>query len=367
MGSVIEMENRYIIVQGLSHIKNELFKCLLMKSAYSITGNMGSTWEDVLQKTNPISVAFYIVPAINALIRVGTMSEKELLFQAFIDGAQLVPCNKRGAKGTFERADVEATRVCTNAKAHQNKMLDDMLLTVENKIFKYDLLENKVLFIRLEDEEKFPPEINGLLAMKLAAKYKKPTIVTRLNDEGYDRGSIRGVNNSPLSSFKDFLTQSNLFEYVQGHANAAGCSILDKNLSDFHKYANEALKDVDFGENCYEVNFDRMGTSHDLLDLIEDISRYEGVWGQNNGEPLIYVTNILVDNRNMRVMGTNQDTLKITFNGVAYLKFHAKELIEKLNKVSKPCTIEVVGRPSINVWGNTRTPQILIEDYEIGE
>ena len=276
----------------------------------------------------------------------------------------MVPCNKRGAKGTLERADIEAARVCTNAKSHQNKMLDDMLLRVENKIFKYDLLENKVLFVRL-DEEKFPPEINGLLAMKLAAKYKKPTIVARLNDQGYDRGSIRGVNNSPLPSFKDFLTQSGLFEYVQGHANAAGCSIPDKSLAAFHAYANEALKDVDFGENCYDVNFERLATAQDLRDMIIDLSEIGGVWGQQNPEPMIHVKHIVVSPSDIRIMGSNHDTVKIESNGVAYMKFHAKDLIEKLSEYHSSVILEIVGRPNLNEWMGVKTPQIFIEDYDV--
>ncbi len=362
MGSVLEMENRYIITQGLSNIQNDLFKCLLMKAAYSITGNADAPWSSLVKKLNPITVAFYVVPAINALIRVGSMEEKDLLFQAFIDGGQLVPCKKRGAKGTYERADVEAARICTNAKAHQNKILDEMLFSVENKIFKYDLLENKILFIRL-DEEKFPSELNGLLAMKLAAKYKKPTIVARLNNEGHIKGSIRGVNNSPMPSFKDFLLQSHLFEYVQGHNNAAGCDILDRNLSEFHQYANAALHDVDFGENCYEINFQRPATYTDLKDIIFDIDQYSSTWGQGNNEPLIYVTHVPVQNK--RVMGTNQDTIKFEYNGITYIKFHAKELINQLEQDPTISLIEVVGRMTINVWGNTKTPQILIDDYDV--
>jgi hypothetical protein len=35
---------------------------------------------------NSVSIAFYVTPLINALIRVGTMQEKENLFLAFIDG-----------------------------------------------------------------------------------------------------------------------------------------------------------------------------------------------------------------------------------------------------------------------------------------
>ena len=128
MGSVLDMENRYIISEGLSHIKNPLFHYILEKQSYSITGKMNATWKDILAKLSPITVAFYVVPMINALIRVGAMHEKELLFQAFIDGDVMVPCNKRGAKGTMERACVEAARVATNAKSHQNKMLDEVIL-----------------------------------------------------------------------------------------------------------------------------------------------------------------------------------------------------------------------------------------------
>ena len=163
MGSVLDMENRYIIYKGLSkeNIKNDFFKCLLNKQAYSITGNSYPTWDDIVAKTNPISVAFYIVPLINAMIRVGTMEEKERLFLAFINGAEMVPCNKRGAKGTMERVDIESARECTNAKAKQDKLKKDVVDRLEAKIFKYDLLENKILFIRLEDTDKFPPELNG--------------------------------------------------------------------------------------------------------------------------------------------------------------------------------------------------------------
>ena len=33
-----------------------------------------------------------------------------------------------------------------------------------------------------------------------------------------------------------------------GHSNAAGCSILDKNLEDFLENSDETLKNMDFGE-----------------------------------------------------------------------------------------------------------------------
>ena len=216
MGSVLEMENRYIITEGLKNIKNDFFKALLEKQAYSITGKMGATWEDILEKLTPTSVAFYIVPLVNGMIRVGTMAEKERLFLAFIDGNQMIESGKRGAKGTMERVAVEAARECANAKSRQDKMKLAAMERLEQKIFKYDLLENRVLFVRLDETDKFPSELNGLIAMGLAAKYKKPTIVARLNEQGFDRGSARGVDKSELKDFKSFLMNSGYFEYAQG-------------------------------------------------------------------------------------------------------------------------------------------------------
>ena len=364
MGSMLELENRYIVKEGLKNINNKLLWALMEKQAYSITGVMGATKEQLIQAMNPISVAFYIVPLVNAMIRVGTMDEKKRLFEAFLDGDKLIPSGKRGAKGALEKAGVEAARECSNARNRQNKSLDAAIEKTEIKIHKYDLLENRILFVRLDEEDTFPSELNGLLAMKLSAKFKRPTIVARLNEQGINRGSMRGLNQSELVSFKDFLTRSGLFEYVSGHDNAAGCSIPNANLFTFHEWANKELANIDFGENCYDVNFDRIAADEDLTDIIYDIARHNGIWGQSNAEPLIHVTDINISAKDVQVMGKNKDTVKFEKFGVTYMKFHAKELIEELTKYPS-MKIEIVGRANLNEWGGRVTPQIFIEDIEV--
>lgn len=204
MMSMLSLENRYIVHTGLANIKNYFFKTLCDKQSFSMGG-----------KVTPITVAFYITPLINAMIRVGSMEEKARCFYAFIDGHALVESHKRGAKGTMEEVAIESTRECTNARTRQNRILDKAVEELEIKISKYDLLENKILFVRLDNED-FPPELNGLTAMKLAAKYQKPTIVARLNDEGEIKGSSRGLNESELVSFKDFMDQSGYFTFTAG-------------------------------------------------------------------------------------------------------------------------------------------------------
>ena len=364
MGSMLEMENRYIVREGLKHINNKCLLAFMEKQAYSITGVMGASQQQLIDAMNPISVAFYIVPLVNAMIRVGTMAEKRRLFEAFLDGDKLIPSGKRGAKGTLDKAGVEAARECSNARNRQNKTLDEAVGAIEIKIHKYDLLENRVLFVRLDDDDRFPSELNGLVAMKLAAKFKRPTIVARLNKEGINRGSMRGMNQSALTSFKDFLEESQMFEYVSGHDNAAGVSIPDSYLRDFHKWANEALADIDFGENCHDVNFERIAADEDIRDIILDIGNHAGIWGQQNDEPLIHVSDINVTMSDVKIMGKNMDTVKIEKFGIAYMKFHAKDLIEDLHKYSK-VKLEIVGRANMNYWGGNVIPQIFIDDYEV--
>jgi single-stranded-DNA-specific exonuclease len=367
MGSMIDMENRYIVETGLSepYIKNDFFKCLLDKRAYYITGKKDPSWSEIVEKTNAISVAFYIVPLVNAMIRVGTMPEKERLFLAFIDGGAMVPCGKRGAKGTMERVDIESARECVNAKSKQDKLKETITDRLEAKIFKHDLLENKVLFVRLEDDDVFPSELNGLIAMQLSARFKKPTIIARLNDQGFDRGSARGLNQSELKDFKQFLVDSGFFEYAQGHANAFGVSIPDQRLREFHTYANEVLADIDFGENAYDVNFSRTSSAPDLSRLVMELGQAEPIWGQGNPQPLIHITKMTVNPSNIRVMGANADTVKIEVNGIPYIKFHAKEFIEELQQHSEPFEMEIVGKPNLNEWMGRVSPQVFIEDYEI--
>ena len=367
MMSGLEIENQWFWREGFSHIENPFFIAIALKQAYSITGKTTTLWGEIQEALNPTSVAFYIVPLINAMVRVGTEEEKARMFLAFVDGHQKIPCNKRGAKGTFEEACIESVRECVNARSRQNKIKDAAVAQLEQKIFKHDLLENKILFVRLDDDDDFPAELNGLVAMQLSAKYKRPTIVARLNDEGYIRGSSRGLNNSELISFKKYMDSTGLFEYTAGHDNACGISILNSNLSKLHEQANKDLSAYNFGDGYYEVNFERQAFSDDLYDLITDLSQYKYIWSQGDPEPLIYIRDLHINKKDIQVMGKNQDTIKFTKNGISYLKFFAKDLIEELKDKNDELKLEVVGKANLNQWMGSITPQILIEQIDIKE
>lgn len=66
-------------------------------------------------------------------------------------------------------------------------------------------------------------------------------------------------------------------------------------------------------------------------------------------------------------MGKNQDTVKIEKNGIAYMKFKAKDFIQELFSFNNEIKLNVIGRANVNQWGGNTTPQIFIDDYEISD
>ena len=205
------LETRYIISQGLTNLKNYGLTRFALKQSFSI-GNI----DDI----TPTDVSFFIAPLVNAVIRVGTMAEKETLFKAFISGPNdTEPSTKRGAKpGDTEVIADKAARIATNARNHQNKMIDQSVQFLCGKIEKECLDENKVLLVALDDDESkyVNPNLTGLIAMKLCQMYNRPAIVIRLADDDVFKGSFRVNSNSPLANFKDFCTESGLVEYAEG-------------------------------------------------------------------------------------------------------------------------------------------------------
>ena len=351
--SGLEIENQYIWSYGFSHINNFFLKTLIDKQNFSMKGIV-----------NPTTVAFYISPLLNAVTRVGTTEEKLHMAEAFINGEKLIPSNKKGHKGELVALAAEATRECVNAKSRQARILDNIEEKIDIKINKKDLLINKVLFVELDDDDDFPSTLNGLLATRLTNKYSRPTIVARANDDGYIRGSARAIKTENMDSFKQYLEESEMFEYVLGHPLAFGCSISSYNLDKFFSYSNDSLKDVELGEKCYSVNFIRDAMDNDIDNLIRDVGEYEYIWSNQNDEPTLYIDNIILSTNEIQIIGTNRDTVKFTKNGIIYIKFKANELIDELSGM-KDIIMKIVGRCNINEWNGIKNPQIIIDDYEI--
>ena len=350
-----DFETRHLITRGLENIRNPYFKGMVDKQAYSLKGEI-----------TPIGVAFYIAPYVNATIRMGTQEEKLMLFESMLDyrGYELVPSTKRGCKGQQETRVEQACRNCTNIKNRQTKARDAALENIERIIKEKNLLENKILVVKL-DTFAADRNLTGLIANQLMAKYQRPVLLLNKTADGWE-GSGRGYDKSKFDNLREFLKESDLVMYAEGHANALGVGITDEAFKTFIEYSNRELAEFDFTP-CYKVDFIFNGADFRGKDIVE-IAELKSLWGQGVDEPYVAIEHINVYAGNVVLMSPDKSpTLKITLpNGTSLIKFKSsQEEYEKLRSETGCITINVVGKCERNVWNGTVTPQIIIEDYEI--
>lgn len=354
---ITTLENRYIISQGLKNIKNGFLQTLVNNASYQL-GN---------GPLAPMGIAFYIVPYINAMCRMGLDDEKERMWLSFTNPLTLVESHKRGVeKGTQVPVVQESVRECTNVKARQKRMQEKMAELCAKRILEDDLEKNKIMVIQLDDTfDGMPPELNGLTATKIANETGHPTLIVRENSNGILKGSMRGLTTIDMPPFKDFLLSSGKFEFVSGHQNAAGVALPSSQLDSFTAWANEQLKDIDLNEKFLPVDFELDGGDRKLGIVIREMDKLKRLWGQGFPEAQISVKNLTFSAMNLQVMGKNADTVKIEVNGVAYMFFRRSiEEVKKLRAISIG-KMNVVGTANLNTFAGRQTPQIFVSEYEI--
>lgn len=361
MMDVKDFETKRLIEKGLKSLRNPFFKTAAAKQSYMIDRHGG---------LNSHTIGFYIAPFVNATMRVGTQKEKYTLFESMLDfkGYELIPSNKtRGPKGLEPRAE-QAVRNGSNIKTHQDKEVEVCLGIIKKIIEEKNLLENKVLVLKLKPEFAIDKNITGLVANKLANEYQRPTLILNQVYHTDDKtitweGSARGYDKSNFKNFKDFCEDTQLILYAQGHQNAFGFGISDEKIDDFIIQTNLLLADYDFTP-CYSV--DIIWDNYDFNSKeILDIAELDNIWGQGLTKPLIAIENIKLNSGNIKLL--KETTLRITLNnGVVLIKFGSnEEEYEKLYSELGCITINIVGECKANEWNGMVTPQIELKDYEI--
>ena len=309
------IETNYIMMEGLNNIQNEGFRTLIESQSFSLKEKAVSPYIGL----SPIDIAFYIAPLINAITRVGTLTEKETMFYCFIEPNKPVQSTKRGAKaGDWELAAEQTARVGKNAKSRQDRLKEQAIGIIDFKIQKDGLDENNIILVELDGSDNIPQELTGLIAMNIVSKYHKPVMIGRRNNDNEIQGSIRSDGNfAGLPSFKKFLEDSGLVSYTAGHDNAAGWGLNGNRIDTLIEYANTKLKAEDF-ENCYVVDYILDGSDYND-ELLGSLAAHPEYFGNHIEEPMIVIKNIPL--MNIMAMGANKDSMKISYNGIDYVKF----------------------------------------------
>lgn len=354
-----DFETHYLVQTGLSQLQNPFIKGMAEKNHYQLGDN-----------PTPIGVAFYIVPLINSITRVGTLEEKTLLFESMLNwkAFDLVPSTKRGCSGQQETRLDQSLRTCTNVKNRQTRNQDAAVEQVKSIIKENNLLDHKILLVKLEHPS-FDRGITGLIANKLMAEYQRPVaLLVEVDEDGKKAwsGSARGYEKSKLNDFRGFCRDSGLIYLAEGHPNAFGFGILDENFDAFVEYADTTLKDIEFSPS-YKVDFIHSANDVRPKEILE-LGNMKNLWGQNVDEPLIAVEHLSITKDMITLMSRDRNpTLKIQLsNGITCIKFKSsEEELESLFSENGCVTINLVGKAEVNKYFNSVTPQLIIQNYEI--
>lgn len=360
-------ETRYLTDLGLKNIQNKFLKALIKAQEYSMN--------DIVNIHN---IQWYITPIINAIIRIGSIEEKELVFRAFIEEDEFFEYKKRATKNSPAQTIQEsiydrAARFCKNSKQRQDKLRDKGLEKLSNQAKKFCKNPDETKILLVDATDVLHEGLTGVVAIKMAENFNKPVILLKRhrNERGEEvyGGSARNMNNSPIENLKDVINSTNVIK-GQGHANAFGIVDLpiDKK-EEATRILNDILKDVEYDAtylvdyifDIYEVD----------VNTIMQLSVFDDIICQGIEEPKIAVENIKLSRSEFEIFGKKEDTISFTYNGIKYVQFKCKEgnqlydFLQNAWNDNETVTFNIVGKPSINEYNGIRTPQVIILDNDI--
>ena len=355
-----DYEIREIILRGMQGFRNPLLKAMVAKDKFHFEG----------KQLTPFNIAWYIAPCINAITRSATEQEKLVVFESMIEylAYKTIPSTKRGCKGQNETRVEQAVRTCANVKNRQSKAKENASDAVFQTIKDENLLEHKILAIRLDPKYAADKNLTGLIANGLLDLYCRPVLIlNKVEEEGkvYWQGSGRGYDKANLGSLRDLLESSGLVQYAQGHAMAFGVSIPEENYDALVQYVDEAYKDFDCSP-VYSVDLIWDGAKDLSSHAFAEIADEEKIWGKGVEDPLIAIENFRIYGNQLRLFGLDKGkpTLNIQLDdGSSLVKFKSsEEEYELLHSDLGYVIINAVGTCTRSIWG---IPQFNIQDYEI--
>ena len=275
----ISDENRIIAKFGLEKL-NETNNHGL-KALIDVAGVEGKT-------LNTGHIGFTLAPRINAAGRIGTPHL----------GVELLTTeDPQRARALAE----ELNSLNERRQAIEKEILEEAELYVEREI---DLKNELVIVVQGYN---WHTGIIGIVASRIAEKYYRPTIILNIED-GVAKGSARSVGR--FSIFDAMSSCKDLFTKFGGHAQAAGVSLPEANVSDFRLRVNAFAKEILTERDLIPVlkvdgHIQGRDVSYKLIDELEMLEPF----GLSNPKPQFVIEDLQVDK--VMMIGKDKNHLKM--------------------------------------------------------
>ena len=141
-----KLEIRALMNLGFDNIKNPFFFQMCKQHEYTLNKRNG---------LNYLSVAFAVVPFVNAVTRSGTMEEKDMVFKGMLTqyAFDKVSSSKRGEKDIKVYRYQEAVTVADRVKRRQDKLVQETVEWLDKKVQEEHLINNAIITLLCEPDE----------------------------------------------------------------------------------------------------------------------------------------------------------------------------------------------------------------------
>lgn len=356
---VADLEIRKMMLYGFHNIQNEMMKLMFV-----------NTEADDL---SPHEMSFSIIPKINAIARIGEYEERVELIKClanYYDVADTVVVERRRKNyttGKMEKKQLEWSHyeleidLMAKIKSRQDSAVKKAM-----EIFDEETYHSKLTTIAIADESELQyGGITGLIANKFLSKYERTALLlVRKQQKNSEKdvvlyGSGRGLEKI-MPDFRKFCNESGLFKLAQGHGNAFGVELEEKNVQKLVEYIDNY--DIEFDPN-YEIDriYDaKTATKEDIA----SINQAKPLFGGKVSEPMFGYVGLPISRKNIKNRG---NMVTIHYNGISFVKFNGADILEEIRNsgFQSEFIFDVYGSPSESSWGDPE--QIIINDIAYGD
>jgi len=293
---------------------------------------------------NTYILGFILVPRINAASRVA---------RAITAYKLLITSNREEAE--------KMAQVLEEKNQERQQVVNRIIIEARQKVLKY--LRKKRIII--EGNEKWLAGVAGLIAQKLREEFWRPCFVYH-KAKNFSVGSGRSIPGFNL--VKALFQCRRVLEEFGGHAQAAGFTVLNKNLDKFQdlleKVAFKKIKKKDL------IPFLKIDAEIQVEDLnwpvFEEIQRF-APFGQGNPSPLFLLKELKISET--RSVGFNNNHLKLslekqTKKGIKRFKAIGFGLTGFCDRIKTGDRIDTVFELIADEWNGTKELQLKIIDLK---
>lgn len=350
IGDVMDLvdENRIFVKQGLDMLKRT--------ENLGLKALMGCTGVNV-DKLSPYHIGFVIGPCMNASGRLDTAKRALELLEA-----------KKVAEADLLAGDLKALN--DSRKDMTAQAVEEAFIQVENS----ELKDADVLVVYLPECHE---SLAGIVAGRIREKYYRPVFVLTKGAEGL-KGSGRSIETWHM--YEGLNRVKHLLSKFGGHKMAAGLSMPEENLEQFHKEINEksGITPEDLNEKIaidMQLPFECVNEK-----FIGELAVLEP-FGKGNARPVFAERQVQVESA--RILGKNKNVLKLQVKDLHGTRMDAmyfgdvntfvEYVREKFGDIACECLLRGHGHgivmaftyyPDINEYQGVRTPQIVIQNYK---